>query len=215
MRSRRATRGGGDGSYSGYPETAIDSVLRSEIAWVEEGESVRSRSNVLISAAAVILAALIVASTTSAGARHRNVQILDACDPATFNAALGAGSCVRKGGGVKFEKFIDQLVTKGEAPAWRFSPERLRLRSGGTITARNRGGEFHTFSEVAAFGGGCIPEINEVLGLEPVPECSIADIFVTTGVSPGARLTTDPLAAGRHRFMCLIHPWQKTTANAR
>jgi hypothetical protein len=175
----------------------------------------RFERKLVIAAGSAILATLVVASSTWAGASHRNVQILDACDPKTFNAALGDGTCVRKGGGVKFDKFIDQLVTKGEAPAWRFSPERLKLRTGGTITARNRGGEFHTFSEVAAFGGGCIPEINELLGLEPVQECAIADIFVTTGVPPGARLTTESLDAGKHRFMCLIHPWQRTTARAR
>ena len=72
----------------------------------------------LTAAASAVLATLIVASIASAGAGHRNVQILDACDPATFNAVLGDGACVRKGGGVKFEKFINQLVTKGEAPAW-------------------------------------------------------------------------------------------------
>jgi plastocyanin len=169
----------------------------------------------LVTAVTAVLATLIVASAASAGASHRNVQILDACDPATFNAALGDGACVRKGGGVKFEKFIDQLVTKGEAPAWRFSPAQLKLDTGGTITARNKGGEFHTFSEVAAFGGGCIPEINELIGLEPVAECSIGDIFATTGVPPGASLTTEPLAAGERRFMCLIHPWQRTTATVR
>jgi plastocyanin len=169
----------------------------------------------LMTAAAAVLAMLIVASAASAGASHRNVQILDACDPATFNAALGDGACVRKGGGVKFETFIDQLIAKGEAPAWRFSPGQLKLDAGGTITARNKGGEFHTFSEVAAFGGGCILEINELLGLEQVPECSIGDIFATTGVPPGASLTTEPLAAGQHRFMCLIHPWQRTSATVR
>jgi hypothetical protein len=169
----------------------------------------------LMTAAAAVLAMLIVASAASAGAGHRNVQILDACDPATFNAALGDGACVRKGGGVKFETFIDQLIAKREAPAWRFSPGQLKLDAGGTITARNKGGEFHTFSEVAAFGGGCILEINELLGLEPVPECSIGDIFATTGVPPGASLTTEPLAAGQHRFMCLIHPWQRTSATVR
>ena len=169
----------------------------------------------LTAAASAVLATLIVASIASAGAGHRNVQILDACDPATFNAVLGDGACVRKGGGVKFERFINQLVTKGEAPAWRFSPGQLKLDTGGTITARNRGGEFHTFSEVAAFGGGCVAEINELLGLEPVAECAIPDIFPTTGVPPGASLTTEPLNAGPHRFMCLIHPWQRTTARAR
>jgi plastocyanin len=171
--------------------------------------------NLLVTAAGAILATLVVASTASAAPAHRNVQILDACDPATFNAALGDGACVRKGGGVKFDTFIDQLLSQGEAPAWRFSPAQLRLAAGGTITARNRGGEFHTFSEVAAFGGGCIPEINELIGLEPVAECAIGDIFATTGVPPGATRTTEPLAAGEHRFMCLIHPWQRTTARVR
>jgi hypothetical protein len=162
-----------------------------------------------------ILAALIVSSVSWADARSRNVQILDACDPETFNAALGDGSCVRKGGGVTFDRFINQLIKRGEAPAWRFSPERLKLRAGGTVTARNRGGEFHTFSEVASFGGGCVPEINELIGLTPVPECSDPDIFPTTGVPPGTSLTTERLAAGQHRFMCLIHPWQRTTVTSR
>jgi plastocyanin len=175
----------------------------------------RYRRNLLLSATSAILVTFVVAGAASAGPSHRNVQILDACDPATFNDALGAGSCVRSGGGVKFEKFIGQLITKGEAPAWRFSPGQLKLDAGGTITARNRGGEFHTFSEVAAFGGGCIPDVNELLGLDPVPECSIGDIFATTGVPPGTSLTTEPLAQGKHRFMCLIHPWQRTTATVR
>jgi hypothetical protein len=68
---------------------------------------------------------------------------------------------------------------------------------------------------VAAFGGGCVPELNDLLGLDAVLECADADIFATTGVPPGASLTTEPLAAGVHRFMCLIHPWQRTTARVR
>jgi hypothetical protein len=164
-----------------------------------------------------LLALLSITSVASAGADHRTVQILDACDPETFNVAIAPDACVRKGGGVTFDRFIDQLLTKGEAPAWRFSPAQLKLDAGGAITARNRGGEFHTFSEVAAFGGGCIAEINDLLGLGPVPECATfpGGLFAATGVPPGGSLTTDPLAAGTHRFMCLIHPWQRTTAQAR
>jgi plastocyanin len=164
-----------------------------------------------------LLALLSITSVASAGADHRTVQILDACDSETFNAVLGPGMCVRKGGGVTLGRFIGQLQRKGEAPAWRFSPAQLKLDAGGAITARNRGGEFHTFSEVAEFGGGCIPELNVLLGLVSVPECAGAPggVFGATGVPPGGSLTTDPLAAGVHRFMCLIHPWQRTTAQAR
>jgi plastocyanin len=182
------------------------------------GESMRARAALVIAVAVgSLLALLSVPSVASAGADHRTVQILDACDPATFNAELGPGSCVRKGGGVTLDRFIGQLLRKGEAPAWRFSPAHLKLDAGGTITAQNRGGEFHTFSEVAEFGGGCIPELNELVGLDPVPECAgfPGGVFGATGVPPGGSLTTGELDTGVYRFQCLIHPWQRTTAEAR
>jgi plastocyanin len=178
------------------------------------GAGMRTSRVAVVSAVAAVLATLMVASAAWAGASHRTVQILDDCDAETFDAVLGEGACV-KHGDVTFDELVDQLITMGEAPAWRFAPGQLKLDTGATITASNRGGEFHTFSEVAAFGGGCVPEINELLGLDPVPECEIPDIFMTTGVPPRGSLTTAPLAAGTHRFQCLIHPWQRTTAQAR
>jgi plastocyanin len=173
----------------------------------------RKRQALLVGLCALVVV-LGVTAVASAAAGHRRVQILDACDGPTFNAVIGEGTCVRNGG-VTFERFIGQLIAKGEAPAWRFAPERLKLDAGGTVTAVNRGGEFHTLTEVAAFGGGCVPDLNDVLGLDPVPECAIPGIFAATGVPPGASLTTEPLAAGTHRFLCLIHPWMRTTAEAR
>jgi hypothetical protein len=81
--------------------------------------------------------------------------------------------------------------------------------------ARLGGGEFHTFTEVAAFGGGCVDQLNLLLGLQPVSECAAPGIFMTTGVAPGGQRTTGALSAGTHRFQCLIHPWQRTSALAR
>ncbi|MGH3071394.1 MAG: cupredoxin domain-containing protein [Gaiellaceae bacterium] len=159
---------------------------------------------------AVTLAAVATAATAWAGAGHRQVLMLDACDGPSFNAVIGEGTCSRAGG-VTFERFIDQLLTHGEAPSWRNSPEQLKLDAGGTISAPNRGGEFHTFTEVAAFGGGCVPDLNALLGLSPVPECGIPGIFGTTGAPPGGVVTTGALAPGTHRFMCLIHPWMRST----
>jgi plastocyanin len=165
-------------------------------------------------AAIAVAAVFVLTGVASASPSHRNVQILDDCDAESFNAALGPGSCV-KDGGVTFGEFIEQLLTMGEAPAWRFAPERLGLRAGGTVTATNRGGEFHTFTEVAAFGGGCVDELNELLGLTAIPECANpGPLFATTGVAPRDSLTTGPLAAGTHRFQCIIHPWQRTTVGA-
>jgi plastocyanin len=168
----------------------------------------------LVSAAVTAVALVVALAPTTLGvAQQRTVQILDNCDGPTFNApeAIGPGACAR-GSGLTFQKLVAAL-SRGGAQSWRFAPERVKLATGGTIKAINRGGEFHTFTEVANFGGGCVPDINAALGLVPVAECAGAPaIFGTTGVPPGASLTTAPLSAGTHRFQCLIHPWQRTTA---
>jgi len=156
---------------------------------------------------------LAMSSTALAGGDHRNVQMLDACDGPSFNATIGPGTCERDGG-LSFGQFSGQLVSMGQAPAWRFSPTQLTISAGGSISAFNRGGEFHTFTEVANFGGGCVPQLNAILGLTPVPECSNPALFGTTGAGPGGEVETGPLASGVHRFECLIHPWMRTTVNA-
>lgn len=165
------------------------------------------------------LAALLVlvpVAGASAASATRQVQALDDCDAATFNAALGPGTCV-KNGGTTFSEFIAQLLAQGRAPAWRFAPGNLKLDAGGRLTADNRGGEVHTFTEVANFGGGCIQALNDLLGLTPVPECAgfPGGAFAATAIPPGGTVTTKPLTPGTHRFECLIHPWMRTTATVR
>src|SRR5262245_11599899 len=44
-----------------------------------------------------------------------------------------------------------------------------RLNELGTIEAYNKGGETHSFTEVAQLGGGCVQVLNSILGLTPVP----------------------------------------------
>jgi plastocyanin len=157
------------------------------------------------------VAALIGATLAWAAPSHRQVVMLDACDGPSFNAAIGEGTCTRPGG-VPFETFIGQLLKHGTAPAWRFAPGQAKLEAGGSITAPNLGGEFHTFTEVAEFGGGCVDELNALLGLTPVPECAQAPgIFFTTGAAPGGTVATGALDAGTHKFLCLIHPWMRAT----
>ena len=162
-------------------------------------------------ALAVVSVALVAAAVAWAGPDSRQVEMLDNCDGPSFNAAIGPGTCNRDGG-LSFEQFFGAL-SRGGAPSWRFSPGQLNVDVGGTIMAPNRGGEFHTFTPVAAFGGGCIDELNGPLGLSPVPECGIPGIFGTTGAGPGEAVTTGALAAGTQRFMCLIHPWMRTTVS--
>jgi plastocyanin len=176
-------------------------------------KSLAVRAGLII--AIVVVVGLTAVALASGNASTRNVQVLDACDPATFNAIVGPGTCTRPGGGVQFPDFVSQLQTQGEAPAWRFSPEQLDLAPGGTLVVTNRGGEDHTFTKVAAFGGGCVAPLNAILGLSPVPECSTPGLFGSTLVEQGATFTVTGLTPGTYRFECLIHPWMRTTVVVR
>src|SRR4051794_38173938 len=61
------------------------------------------------------------ATASSRGRQDVLVTMQDACDPDTFNAAIGPGTCVRAGG-VSFDHFVAQLTRNGMAGAWHFGP---------------------------------------------------------------------------------------------
>jgi hypothetical protein len=120
-----------------------------------DSRGVQLKRRLATMAGLVALLVLVPGVGASAAITTRQVQVLDDCDPATFNAAIGPGTCI-KDGGTTFSELIAQLLAQGRAPAWRFAPAQLKLDAGGTLAAHNRGGEDHTFTEVANFGGGCI-----------------------------------------------------------
>lgn len=146
----------------------------------------------------------------------RVVRMQDDCDPATFNAAVGEGTCVGDGG-TTFEEFVESLTEDREAGGWSFSPDRLTVDRGAGLRALNRGGEVHSFTRVRRFGPGCVPEINEILGFPAgatVAECG-SPRWLRTLRAPGESLRVRELSAGTHRFECLIHPWMRTTVRVR
>jgi hypothetical protein len=155
-----------------------------------------------------IALALLVALWTigvSDGAAAR-VQMLDECDPATFNA-IGLGVICEVGfdGQVTFLEFASLLSPSAFGhPAWRFDAPYLVIRPNQKIHVRNRGGEDHTFTEVAAFGGGRVDALNVPLGLSPRPECAEA---VAPIIRPGDSVQIEGLSEGVHLFECCIHPW--------
>ena len=167
------------------------------------------RRFVLIAMTAISLA-LASSGSALAAASQRQVIMLDNCDGPSFNAVLGPGACARPGG-LTFDALIAKLAAHRPPQSWRTSPGQLKLPAGGSIDAVNKGGEFHTFTKVAAFGGGCVDEINALLGLTPIPECANPSLFGTTGAAPGQSVNTGALPAGTHFFECLIHPWMRTT----
>src|SRR5262245_16072411 len=167
----------------------------------QRGDGSMGRRLLALATAACAVAALVVAAGAPAAPSSAKYNLLDACDGPSFDAALQDENACARPSGVTFDTFIGQLLKHGTAPAWRFAGP-VTVAVGGTITATNKGGEFHTFTEVENFGGGCVQELNDLLGLTPVPECAQAPgIFGTTGAAPGGSTTTGALAAGTHRFL--------------
>lgn len=152
-------------------------------------------------------------ASAAKGRIERLVNIDDACDPETFNAAIGPGTCVRSGG-VRFETFLEQLRLHHSIGAWHFAPPNPTLQEGDRFVAMNRGGEVHTFTEVKEFGGGIVPVLNDAVGLTMVaPECQ--DLEPADFIAPGATFREkgdEGEEAGTVKYQCCIHPWMQLTA---
>jgi hypothetical protein len=175
----------------------------------------------VLTGTALAAATAALAAPSAALAGGNEIKVRDACDPASFNAVLGEGACVRDGGGsrVTFDELLGSVIEDGEHGAWSFSSP-ITIEEGESVAVRfDRGGEMHTFSEVrgGSFGAGCVPELNDVMGLEgpPVVDCSTA---FTPAELVGPPLPANSVAGldeGRHRFQCAIHPWMRTTVTVR
>jgi plastocyanin len=175
------------------------------------------------------LLTIAVAPTALASDDNRVAKITmrDRCDPTTFNAVLGPGSCVPHGDGVvTFDRFFGFLATHSRqvfkeenALGWRFTPDKTEIKAGGALNVRNVGGEVHTFTEVTDVGFqdlGCIQAVNQVLfgpattavsGLCPAPNV-LPGILVFPGQPP---VTVAENEAGVEKYQCMIHPWMRTT----
>jgi hypothetical protein len=132
--------------------------------------------------------------------------MMDACSP-SFNLFVGPGTCTRNGG-VDFNEFVAQLTAHQAAGAWHNAPDQTDAWLGDSLVAVNNGGELHTFTRVATFGGGIVPFLNDLSGNETiVPECAAESTFVPPGGTDTETLDqTDQL-----KFQCCIHPWMRTT----
>jgi plastocyanin len=111
-------------------------------------------------AIALAVAGVAACSDSSGPVETTNVSMQDQCDAASFNAALGAGTCSTQGS-VTFAQFNAELNSSHQVAAWRYVPSTLEIHVGQAITAVNFGGETHTFTEVDQFGGGIVPSLNQ------------------------------------------------------
>jgi hypothetical protein len=167
--------------------------------------------NLLRASALAAVVAAVLSLTTLASANPTRVLASDDCDAASFNAAVGPGTCVGSGA-TPFGDFIAQLVDHKFAGAWHFSPKQMNPHAGSSLEVTNRGGETHTFTEVTQFGGGgIVPVLNQILfGTPTPPTVFFGPInFIARGDTitvPSATLTP-----GTHLFYCAIRPWMSQT----
>jgi hypothetical protein len=138
----------------------------------------------------------------------RQITMLDVCDPDSFNAVIGPGTCVSRNGGLTFEAFIAMLQKHARVPSWRFSPDTIHVPRELTLSVVNRGGEAHTFTEVEDFGGGIVPELNALAGTPvPAPEC-----LALTGsdfIAAGGQTSHTFEPGEADKYQCCIHPWMR------
>lgn len=153
--------------------------------------------------------------------RLAQVVALDECDPTTFNAAVGPNFCLNValaafGQAVTLSNLLNGAEAGTPNPGWDFEPDTLTVSKGTILSVVNQGGEPHTFTEVAKFGGGFIAGLNG--GQATVPECAggFKDVAVArTRILQGSQLQVTGLSKGEHRFECCIHPWMHVTVNVK
>lgn len=162
-------------------------------------------------AGALLAGALLVVAVDSTSAKGDNaltVTMRDNCDAASFNAAIGPGTCVGDGN-TTFDEFLAALPPGH--PKWRNQVGSGELKAGQSISVVNRGGEFHSFTEVSQFGGGIVDVLNQIGGFT-TPAVPVGPFDPATALlPPGGKSTISMLAPGTHMFQCMIHPWMRST----
>jgi hypothetical protein len=164
---------------------------------------------------AAFTAVALLSLTVGAGAIQgdKKIRMYDDCEPTSFNAVLGDGTCIGNGH-TTFDEFIAELTETQDAHKWRNQPSQMHLNIGRPTIIENRGGEVHTFTPVAQFGGGFIPDLNGISGNPvPAPECLNvpALVFIPAGATEeGPTAGSSELPVGTTRFQCCIHPWMRT-----
>jgi len=147
--------------------------------------------------------------------RVAQVVALDECDPVTFNAALGPDFCknvalAALGYATTLTDLFAEAAKGTPDRGWDFEPDTVKIKEGTILTIVDQGGEPHTFTEVAKFGGGFIAGLND--GQDTVPECAggFKNLAVAkTRILQGSQTQVTNLSKGEHLFECCIHPWMR------
>lgn len=148
--------------------------------------------------------ALSVAGGTS-GEPGRRVFLRDLCGGDSW---ASFGGCLIDGA-VERPEWLARVLATGSHPLWANSPVATTVEDGTALEVVNVGGRGHTFTRVAAFGGGVIPLLNTREDTSiPAPECLGG--FVSIPAAGGSVLHTFT-GVGEQHYQCCFHPWMRTT----
>lgn len=149
---------------------------------------------------------------------HTEIHPEDTCDPVTFGALCRPGF----NGTTTLDQFGAELAATKTVRTWEYGGGEIRVSSGQSFRVDNRGGEVHSFSLVANFGGGRVPGLNTASGNPvPAPECLAAQGPANLDIASGAGITvtTGPSGTmkgkGTFKVQCCIHPWMRATVQIR
>lgn len=186
---------------------------------------------VLIVIAGALLLFAVCGAIAQNASTDMNIHVRDYCDPKSFNAVVGPGTCERassslnplSNGAITFQGFVAEVTLDKSVGAWRFVPSQVKIADRATLHVQNLGGETHTFTEVKKFGGGFIAFLNAASGNPvPAPECakvvngnlvpqppSDDNVFIPAGGSA----TVAEHNEGFIKYQCCVHPWMRFTIN--
>lgn len=182
-----------------------------------------SRASTLCVTSALLLASGCAADPTDAPQEvaveqgsHGGTEIHpeDNCDPVTFGALCNPNFH----GTTTLAQFGAELTATKRVAAWEYGGGQGRISLGQSLQVDNKGGELHTFTVVANFGGGRVPGLNTASGNTVVaPECvagaNAANVDIASGT--GINVTTGASGViktrGTFKVQCCIHPWMRTT----
>lgn len=167
----------------------------------------------------LIMGVAMFARAQQTAAPVAQIIALDECEPASFNAALGADFCknVSLGAFTTLSKLFAEAQTGHPDPKWDYEPDELEVTEGTVLNVANEGGEPHTFTEVRQFGGGFIGQLNGA-SAAPAPECAggFSRVEVArTRILQGSSVNVTGLSRGEHHFQCCIHPWMRVTVDVK
>lgn len=139
----------------------------------------------------------------------------DTCNPASFGTPPCAAGFP---GTTTVAQFNAELDATKRVATWEYGGGSGNIRFGRNLQVDNHGGETHTFTVVANYGGGRVATLNERSGNTVVaPECvagpnaANVDIKSGTGISVTSGASGVFKTRGTFKVQCCIHPWMRTT----